>query len=110
MVDRSHRGDLPNFCMIDANDNVRVVVIGAWKGTYDNELRMSIAKAPFARIESKFAYDRTIEASQTDGPAMAHKFVHAINGEEDPHETAPAVTSAHRPFSTSPSQPEKISL
>lgn len=47
--DCSERSDLPIFKIVDQERNIRVVIDGAWKGTYDNDLSMKICDAPYTK-------------------------------------------------------------
>jgi hypothetical protein len=78
MVDQSWREDLPNFAMVDTDGNIRVTINGSWKGTYDNELHMRIASAPFDKYEPKD--EEPIMASETSESVMIAKFGEAMTG------------------------------
>ena len=74
MVNDSSREDLPRFHIIDADGNIRYTISGAWKGTYDNELRIHKGS------EKKFMpKDDEIIPSETSGAAMAAKFSAALD-------------------------------
>ncbi len=40
--DESDRGDLPDWCVVDQQQRVRISVQGSWKGSYDNKLSLYI--------------------------------------------------------------------
>jgi hypothetical protein len=75
MVDDSWRQDLPCFHIVDADGMIRYTVSGSWKGTYDNELHLSMKKDPI-KYEPRNA---PVEASQTSTAAIAGKFAEALD-------------------------------
>src|SRR5947207_1455911 len=64
MVDSSWRQDLPDFFIIDDKNMTRVSIHGAWKGTYDNRLELTILEGKHIKLYES-PKDTTVEASQT---------------------------------------------
>lgn len=77
MVDCSVRADMPEFDIVDIEKNIRVVIEGCWKGSYDNKLNMHIQSEPYSKYEEPSEKKDPIP-SQTDGPALLNKFEDAI--------------------------------
>jgi len=44
MRDVSERQDLPNYYIVDENDNAKYSIDGTWKGSFDNYLELKIAE------------------------------------------------------------------
>jgi len=49
MVNRTQQPHLPKFVLLDAEQRVRAVYAGAWKGTYDCWIEANLKEAPWER-------------------------------------------------------------
>jgi len=43
----SWRQDLPDFNIVDSDNNIRFKISGSWKGPYDNELKLYACPEPY---------------------------------------------------------------
>lgn len=73
MMDKSFRQDMPEWFMVDENGFTRARIMGTWKGTYDNRLR--IVECPMEAFESPTS---PAIPSETDGPAVAARIANAL--------------------------------
>ena len=75
MVDNSWRQDLPEYYIVDELGLTRFCISGSWKGSYDNELRISTVHEPklLKRREEELI------PSETSNAAMIGKFAEALD-------------------------------
>lgn len=75
MVDNSWREDLPDFYIVDSTLKGRVHISGAWKGSYDNELRLYVLDEPKI-LELR---NEPLIPSETSDSALVVKFAEVFD-------------------------------